>query len=302
MKNFKDILQSGFRLIYDNVKFLWLFWGTNLAFSFVLSLPLYYILSDNLLHSNLSKKVIYEFDYIWFLQFKQIYATNISQIPYLIYGLAGIYILIQNFYVGGLLSVFHNNKKNYYVDFFYGGVKYWYRFAKVLLLSIIFYAIAFILNDLLGDVLIYAFANKENAALEFILRAIRYILLIFFIGIVSIMSDYIKVAIAVKDNNDIYNEIIFTIKFLKENFSKAFGVFIFVSLLGAFGAVVYNVIDNIVPKSTYFYFLFAFIIQQLLILFRLIVRMLFSATEITLYKDINAPIIFASVEEIHQGV
>ena len=294
----KDIFRQAFRLVQRNRKFLWLYWGANLAFGIVLSLPIYYLLTDNLIHSSISDSLSYGFDYIWFLQFRNIYKTNIGEIPYMIYGIAGIYVLIQTFFLGGLISVYSNTKKNHYVDFFFGGVKYWYRFTKVLLLSLIFYVLAFELNDITGQLLTYLFANQEKIIFEFILRASRYLFLIFLIGMVTVAGDYMKVSLGTNDNGRIFPGIYPIMVFLKANFSRVFTVFFLIAIIGALGAIFYNLLNDLLPKSHYLYLLLTFILQQFLIIFRLSIKMLFTASEVILYKDINAQVIPAQVEEV----
>ncbi|MGE5497059.1 MAG: hypothetical protein ACM3Q2_03275, partial [Syntrophothermus sp.] len=74
--------------------------------------------------------------------------------------------------------------------------------------------------------------------------------------------------------------------------------FFIVAVMGAVGALVYNIVDHFLPKTHYIYILAAFILQQMLIIFRLMVRMLFTAKEINLFKDINAQVILTQVEEV----
>jgi hypothetical protein len=296
--NIRQIIQQGIKLLFKNNKFFWLFWGTNILFGVILSLPIYYILEDNLIHSSYSQKLSFGFDYIWYLQFMELYKTTIGEIPYMIYGTVGVYILIQVFFIGGLISVFNIPKKNHYVDFFYGGVRYWYRFTKVMLISLIFYAIAFLINDYLGQLVQLLFSDSARLT-DFILRGSRYILLIFLIGIVSIISDYTKVALAIKDNEKVWMEIINIIKFLMKNFYQVFVIFFIIACFGAAGAIIYNFTDSSLPKTTYAYFGLAFILQQLLIIFRLLVKMLFVSTEVIIYKDLNAGIILTYAEEVN---
>jgi hypothetical protein len=296
--NIRQTIRYGIKLLFKNYKFFWLFWGTNILFGVILSLPIYYILEDNLIHSSYSQKLSFGFDYVWYLQFMELYKTTIGEIPYMIYGTVGIYILIQVFFIGGLISVFNIPKKNHYVDFFYGGVRYWFRFTKVMLISLIFYAIAFLINDYLGLLVKLLFSDSARLT-DFILRGSRYILLIFLIGIVSIISDYTKVALAIKDNEKVWMEIINIIKFLTKNFYQVFTIFFIVACFGAAGAIVYNFTDSFLPKTTYAYFGLAFILQQLLIIFRLLVKMLFVSTEVTIYKDLNAGIILTYAEEVN---
>lgn len=296
--NIKQTIQQGIKQLHKNNKLIWLFWGANILFGVILSLPIYYILEDNLIHSAYSQKLSFGFDYVWYLQFRELYKTTIGEIPYMIYGTVGVFILIQVFFAGGLISVFNIPKKNHYVDFFYGGVRYWYRFTKVMLVSLIFYAIAFLINDYLGFLVQMLFSDSARLT-DFILRGSRYILLIFLIGIVSIISDYTKVSLAIRDKEKVWKEIIYIIKFLTKNFYQVFIIFFIVACVGAAGAIIYNFTDSFLPKTTYTYFGLAFILQQLLIIFRLLVKMLFVSTEITIYKDLNASVILTYAEEVN---
>jgi hypothetical protein len=144
----------------------------------------------------------------------------------------------------------------------------------------------------------YLFASQEKIIFEFILRAFRYVLLIFLLGLVMLVGDYIKVSLALKDSDRVIREIYPTLIFIKNNFNRIFTVFFLVAILGALGAVIYNVLESFLPKTHYIYWFLGFILQQMLIIFRLLVRMLFTATEVNLFKDINAQIVLTQAEEI----
>jgi len=262
----------------------------------VLSVPVYNILLNNLGTSLTSDKLALSFDYHWYLQFRNLYSVQLDQLPLSIYFLVGIYALIQTFFLGGLISIFHIPDKNHTVDFFYGGVKYFIRFTKVLLLSLLFFAAAFQINDYTGVLISYFLKDTEYVTLDFILKAVRYILLIFFIGIVTIISDYSKISLAVKDKNQILRECYSAIRFILNNFSKVFVTFLIVAVIGALGSVVYNVAGRFIPRTPFYFLFLSFILQQMLIIFRLLVRMLFYSTEVNLFNDLSADIVRAEAQ------
>ncbi len=302
IKDIKGVLEAGARLVWKNHKFVYLFWGTNIVFGIILTLPLFYILNDNLIHSAMSDSLFFSLDYTWYVQIMYIYKSSIGVYPFLIYSVIGAYTLIQVFYLGGIISVMNNPAKNHYVDFFYGCVKYVYRFTKILFMSLFFYFLAFKINDYLGQLLTYLFANQEQRLAEFILRAARYSLLIFLIGVVTMVSDYSKISSAIKDNARVWPEIKHAIRFIKKNFPVVFTVFLIVASMGALGVVIYDLTANYLPKTTYLFFILSFILQQLLIIFRFLIRMYFYASQVFVFKDLNAPIISARAEEIKAGV
>ncbi|OGU36229.1 MAG: hypothetical protein A2068_13435 [Ignavibacteria bacterium GWB2_35_6b] len=297
LKTIKETLRMGVRSIYHNRKFIFLLWGANALSAFVLAIPVYAVLLDSLKQSILSDKLALNFDYIWFIQFLNIYKSNLTEIPFMLYGMMAIYLLVQTFFLGGLISVFKIPAKNHTVDFFYGGVKYFVRFTKLMLFSVLFILIAFLINDYLGSLILSFFENSENIRAEFILMSLRYILLIFLIGIGAMISDYSKVNIAVKDNFHIFKTVYETVKFLKHNFTKVFLLFLIVAIFGAVGAVIYNLVRVTIPETPFYFLIVSFILQQMLIIFRLFIRMLFYSTEVILFKDLSAEIISPKVNK-----
>ena len=289
----KETFVLGIRAVFYNGKFVAILFAANFAAALVLTMPLYHVLAANLGHSLMSDKLAFGFDYMWYIQFRNLYKITLAEVPLVIISMAGIYVLVQTFFLGGLIAVFNNSKKNHMVDFFYGGVKYFYRFVKVTLISVVFLACAFKINDWLGDLIVWGFHNSENAMAEFILRSLRYIILVFLIGLVSIVSDYGKVSLAVKDNKKAIKSIYRAILFIKHNFVKVFTVFLFISILGALGAVIYNIIGRFIPRTPYYFLVLSFILQQMLIIFRLLIRMLFYSTEVLLFRDLDADIVAA---------
>lgn len=301
-KFFGNILYQSMRLVFRNFKLVFLLWGLNFLFAFVLAVPIYILLANNLGHSAISEELMRGFDYVWYIQFRNIYENSIEHLPLLLYAMVGIYVLIQTFFLGGLIAVFSSPKKNHIVDFFYGGVKYWLRFMKIVLVSLIFFASAFLINDLLGDAITWIFYRNENLWADFILRSMRYIILIFLIGVVTMISDFTKVYMALEDEQKLLPSIKATIFFIKQNFNIVFSVFLFVALIGAAGSVIYNLLGSTIPRVPFYFLIISFVLQQMLIIFRLLVRMLFTSSEVLLYKDLSADYVSAEVQEQTIGV
>ncbi len=296
-KTMKNVLVQSVRDVYHNMKFIFLFWATNSAFALLLTLPLYRLLNENLNHSVIGSSLTHDFNYVWYLQFVNIFKNNIDELPYLIVAATAIYTLIQTFYLGGLISVFHFPKKNHFTDFFYGSVKYWYRFLKVLLISILIYAALFKLNDYLGDLISYVFNEGENELTKIVFSSLKYLVLIFLIGIVTMISDYTKVSLALSDREKVFQEIKSVLLLLKRNFNLIFNVFLLVAVLGAIGGIIYNLLEALIPSEPVYFLILAFVLQQMLVIFRLYIRMFFYSTEVNIYKEIVADFVSADLED-----
>lgn len=298
MLTIKEILTQSIRLVYQNKKFILIFWLTNIAFAAAISLPLFALIHDHISHSTMNRELLFGFDFVWFTQFMNIYQKSTDTIPILLYAVTGIYIFIQQFYTGGLIAVFINKKKNHHVDFFYGGVKYFIRFTKIALIAMLFYFVAFSFNSVMNSLIVRFIIPGGSELALFLYQLGRFTLFLTIICIINIISDYSKVAAAVNDSYKAVFSMIISLKFLKKNFFKVLILFLIVASFVAIGGILYNVIENFVPKTPVYMLLLTFIIQQMLIILRFLIRMIFYSTEIILFNELQAETVSPVVEEL----
>jgi len=294
----KEILVNGSRLVFAHRKFVLLFWITNIVFAFALSLPLFSVLQHGLANSLINSNLSLGFDYLWYVQFRHIYRNSLDAIPILLYAFAGVYVLVQLFYLGGLLSVYTNSKKNHVVDFFYGSVKYFIRFLKIAVVVGALYFAAISINVLIDYGIKQIFLEKENAAVEFAVQIFRYLFFLLLISIINIISDYTKIAIVVIDSTKLFRSLYKSFQFIKKNFVKVMTVYFIMLVFVAIGATIYNVVDSFLPKKPVYFLLLTFLIQQLLIIFRVLIMMYFYSTELLIFTDGEAQTVSPAFEEI----
>jgi hypothetical protein len=287
----REILREAIRLVGKNWMYVFLLWGTNILFSLVLTIPIFSILQDNLAHSLWSSKLALQVDYFWLLQFENTNKNLIDKLPILLLSIIGINLFAQKLYQGGMISVFNNPKKNHVSDFFYNGVKYWYRFVKISVIAISLLALIFTIDAQIDGWIEYLIKDLNSVFLDLIIRSLRYLILLFFIGTVSIISEYTQVYIAINDSPKIRHALREILVFIKNKFVLVFSTYLIVSIIGALGAIVYNIVAIYIPRSPFYYLILTFILQQMLIIFRLTITMFMYATEVYLYKDQNAEII-----------
>jgi hypothetical protein len=63
-----------------------------------------------------------------------------------------------------------------------------------------------------------------------------------------------------------------------------FLVFFVLSLISIGIAILYNIVGNYISRTPYVYIIITFTVQQILIIFRFGIKMLFASTELNLYK------------------
>jgi len=288
----KEILREGWRLVGRNSKYIFLLWGSNIVLSLVLTIPIFALLSDNLIHSTWSDSLALKLDYFWLIQFRHLNENLLGKLPVLFFSILALNLFIQKIYQGGLIGVFNNYKKNHISDFFYHGVKYWYRFMKISVIAISLLVLLFFVDSIIGEWITYLYEDLNSVLIDLVFRSINYLFLLFLLGVISILSEYTQIYLALNDSHDIWSGFVFILKFIKENFFLVFVTFLLVSILGAIGAIVYNVVAIFIPRSPFYFLILTFVLQQMLIIFRLSITMLLFATEVYLFKDKNAEIIY----------
>lgn len=290
------------RLVFKNLKLVLLLFIVNFSFALALTLPIFSMLRQSLLHSSLNAHFTGEFDYVWFLQFSSLNKQALAELPGLLYIITIIYNFIQLFFSGGLMAIFNNPQKDHIVDFFFGGVKYFFRFFKLFCVALVFYFLLITLNAFLDAAIVSLMANSQNVILEFIIQLFRYVLFIVLIGIINMIFDYSRVITVVDEKLKIFQVIGQSVRFIKNNFSLTVSIYFITGSCVVLATIIYNVFDNYIPKTSLGLLIVTFFIQQLLIIFRLIIKMLFSAGEVVVYNDLNAEVIDTNVEEISTGI
>ena len=137
----------------------------------------------------------------------------------------------------------------------------------------------------------YLLKDSNSVFLDLIIRSLRYLFLLFIIGTISIITEYTQVYLALNDIPKIRIALRDTVFFIKKKFFLIFITYLIVSIIGGLGAIVYNIVAIYIPRSPFYFLILTFILQQMLIIFRLAITMLLYATEVYIYKDQNAEII-----------
>jgi len=169
---------------------------------------------------------------------------------------------------------------------------------KIAVVVFILYGVALFINEGLSILIKRVFAYSSLTWLEFVVTLLRYLLFLLIIGVVSIISDYAKVVSVVTDSEAGFRSISKAMLFIRKNFGRTLVVFLILFLFLVIGAVVYNLVDGLIPRSPVYLILLTFIIQQFLIIYRIIIRMYVYSTEVVLYQDLAAELSEYEVEEV----
>ena len=294
-----EAIRAGLRKVNNNLHFIGLLWALNIAFAMILSMTLFRLLNADLGGSLVGDSLMQGFDYRWYQEFFFKYQTTLEMFTNTLIIVGSIYILIQTFLLGGLLSVLYSSeRKTLFIDFFYGGVRYFYRFFKILLLAMLFYVGLFFVNRWGTAATENLLGASESEALRISVIAVRYILLALIFFFLNIIFDYTKISIVVREEGKVFKEWWRAVKFTVSHAGTTVGLFVLLFILGVGIFGLYYFFENIFqPISSYGMIFLVFVLHQIYIGARIWLRMMFYASQLALWKEIHAEVIFPFVEE-----
>jgi hypothetical protein len=280
--------------VNGRLKFLVLLWVINIAFAVVLTAPILMMLSSTLDYSAIGDRLLSSFDYQWYIEFEAKHHDALLKFPSVMVVVGIIYSVIQTFLAGGLLAVFNSTeKKSMFIDFFYGCVAYFFRFFKVLLVALSCYFCLYVLNEWLVSIIDSSTRNVESEQVVIGLHMVRNALLIVSFNVINLVFDYTKVKIVVDNTHKTLLNIWDTVKFVGAHFGNTFGLYLVISIAGWTLLILYFLVEGTLVPNSFVKIFLVFLLEQIYIIAKIWIRMVFYGSQLVLYKDIRAELISA---------
>ena len=304
-------LGRGFSATGRVAKMVLFLYVINFLFSLLLAIPMYNSLKGSLGQSEAGSRMAEGFDYIWWQEFrddakglestfspsiigKGAILNNLESLiqltffyaPPLLMAFGLFYIIFRVFLAGGILSTFNQDMPKFTLrEFAQGAGTHFFRFLALMLLS---WGILMAIGTIfLGS--IYSFI--DNIASEsisevtpFILRLALSVLTFGFLLFVQMVFDYARIKIVLEENRNIFRSALGALGFVFKHPFPTFGLFYLIFLIQAAVTVVYILLREIIPQSSFPLVLAAFFIQQLFIFAVIWVRCLLYSSQMALYK------------------
>jgi len=229
-------------------------------------------------------KIIEGYNHDVFQDLLRFESTGWSMIKTLIWLTIGIYLLIGPLISGGLLNAYHKGIDTWEV-FWSGGSRFYFPFLKLNLF--VFFLLA-ICAGILGAIGM-AFTNHglENFVTEVPVLvgifSLIFLLLLLIIYLVSVSSKA-KWNMIETEETSMWKNFRFGMKSLKKRktYYIVLGIiFLAISLIFAFLA---NTLINCIPESSFVFMLIAFLIQLVVLFFRVFLRNAYQASLVTKIK------------------
>jgi hypothetical protein len=210
-------------------------------------------------------------------------------------GLGLVYLVVQTFLAGGILSTLRGAQGTWTVrGLLHGAGFYFGRFFRVALLALFAAWVVFRLNP--------PFARwvdgqaresvSETSAMAWLLG--RHALLLLVLLFVNLVSGYAKAIVVAEERSSAILAFVSALSFCGRNLVRTFGHYLAVALLGVVLIAVWRLLDGAYGTTGYKTQLLTFALFQAFMLARVGLRVMLMGGQLALYRRLAAPEALAS--------
>ena len=297
-------LQSGFSWMWRNKRIVLFFYLSSLLFGVILMLPVRSALSQFIGSSLMGKELggLMNMDFLFeFLTHNKIFLPVMTGI---IGGVAVLYWLTNLFLSGGTFALVVNKEDYTAVNFWGYSAKYFGRFFRLFFVSLpllmLFLLIPFIetgLQRLIFGSDPYQYITYWGGWIKIVIRA-------FAILFYMIIFDYARIYTVATDEKRMRRAIWEGLSFTWKNIGTVFMLAFSIALIGYLSLFIYNPVANALSAPSGYVIFILFLVQQLYIFFRMMVRVTLYSSEVFLYGQLlekSAPKEGESPEDMEPG-
>lgn len=278
MSVFKSFIK-GIKQVNSNKKMLITLYLFNFIFALIITVPLYSFLSSVLGKSLLANDLIEKFDVKVLVEFIPQHINTLWPFWSLLFLIVAIFFVLGSYLSGGIITRFkHAEQKQFLAQFFQGCGAYFLRFLRLMLISLIFYGIVIIISLLIW--LIIGFISGNNA----LIYIIPGLILLFLILFTNMLFDYAKIKTVAEDRKGMFRTAFSTLKFVFHHLGKILGLYYLIFLVAVILIIILLFIKDLIIPAHWGLIIVLFIVQQLIILARLWIRMLFFSGQLQFYN------------------
>lgn len=262
-------------------------WAANLIFGLAVAAPFFLLVRSDLGHSRLGER-LRSFDFDWLGGFIHKYqdaapaAAGWIAAPVLIY--LGLLVFLNGGTIGRLLDPEGGSKLG---EFFGDCGRYFWRFVRLFLLSLPFYAVVFLGFAALLSALIEPWLDKAITEWRvIILSNLEFVVTLLLLTIIQAVFDYARIIVVAEDDRGALHALRMSLRFLGRRFFRSWGLYLLIAAAAVAGTVLfYLAFRPLAPSGRLGFIALGIVLMQAYIIFRLWVRMLFFAAQGEFYRQ-----------------
>ncbi|NIR47656.1 hypothetical protein GWO43_06190 [candidate division KSB1 bacterium] len=279
-------IKTGVAQMWANKRMVVIFFVVNFLFGLLLMLPLRASLSNFVGRSLMGAELAGRLDMDFLFEFLN--ETNITSILTSMFVVVPVfYWLISLFLSGGAFAVFTRGE-TYSARIFWGNAaNYFGRFFRLTLWSLPILAILLSLHYIGSLVQRIIFGGDPYQYVTYWSSWIKFGLRLIGILLFGLIFDYARIYTVLTDERKMRVSLWQGIRFAFGNFGKTVSLSLLLFVVGVVVLVIYNPIANSLAAPNVFVIVLLFLVQQLYMFFRMMLRLTLYASETYLYQTLD---------------
>lgn len=260
-------------------------WVINLVYSLFIVAPVFAIFKADLGHSLFGRSVQF-LDFIWL---GELYYKYENTVPAALVGILVpvlLYVALYVFLNGGIIGRLLDREGRTTPHSFFGDCgRYFWRFVRLFLVSLLFYALAF--GAILGGLSALFKPLVENARTEwtvFWISGLRSIIALLLLSLVHMIFDYARILVVAEDDRRVRHALKAALGFIRKRFFRAWFLYLLIGACFLAGMAVYFFVEPLIPDSGLLWLGLGLLWGQAFILFRLWTKMTYFAAQAEYYR------------------
>jgi len=293
MKALKYYFQ-GIKKATSEGKLVWLLWLVNVLFASLIYFQFSDYMNQVLSRSVVAKNFLKTFDLNTFFELLAHNGEKLNAIASLAILLLIGYIFVSVFLNGGILfTLIHPRKtderRRLAPLFFEGGGKFFGRFLRLLIYSLILWLGIIVVILILNMILKPLTKGGTNEVLMFYLILIQMVIAFFLVFLVKMIVDYARIKIVVEDTHKVFRPLFQAVGFVFRKLGSTLAIYYLFLLTAAAVFVLYWLIQKAVNTQALLPILFAFLIGQIFILSRGWIKVGLQASQMNFFQSTEPP-------------
>jgi len=266
---------------------LLILWVINVLFALLIAGPFFALFKSDLGHSLLGRN-LQALDFIWLgdllFRYQDVAPAALAAVttPVVLYTL--VYVFFNGGIIGRLLD---REGRTTPQTFFSDCGRYFWRFVRLFLVSLLFYALAF--GVVLEAVSALLKPISERALTEWPdiwISALHSVLALLFLSLVHMVFDYARITVVAEDDRRVLHALRAALRFVGRRVFRAWSLYLLIAAGFVAGTAAYVLAGQAIPAEGLGWTGLAIIWGQLFIAFRLWTKMVFFSAQAE-YMRIN---------------
>jgi hypothetical protein len=260
-------------------------WLINLGFALLIAGPFFALFKADLGHSLLGRN-LQALDFIWLGDLVYRYQDIAPAVLAVVAIPVVLYALLSVFLNGGILGrLLDPEGRTTPQTLFADCGRYFWRFVRLFLISLVFYVLALgVVPGLLSGLLSSVVENARTQWTVFWLSSARTVVTLLLLSLVHMIFDYARILVVLDDDRRVRHALMSALRFIGKRFFRAWFLYLLVGLGFLAGTAVYFLAAGGIPDTGLAWAGLGILWAQAFIAFRIWVKMVFFSAQAEFYR------------------